>query len=128
MSIDVRYYSRSGHTKAVAEAIAKGAGCSAKSVDSPINEKADILFIGSGLYAASLDKNLSTFLEKLDAARVGKVVMFGTSAITKRAFTLMRRILEGKGIKVEDDFFYVRSAPSDSQLKSAEEFGAKHTK
>ena len=54
MSTAVRYYSRSGNTKLVAEAIAKALGVSAVSVDRPeaaLNEKADVLFIG-GLRSA----------------------------------------------------------------------------
>ena len=125
MSTQVRYYSRSGHTKAVAEAIAKGAGCEAESVSFGLKEKTDVLFVGSGLYAAMLDKNLKDFLEKLDPAMVGKVVMFGTSAITKRAFRLMKKILEGRGVKVEEEYFYVKSAPNAGQLKEAEAFGTK---
>ena len=46
MSTAVRYYSRSGNTKLVAEAIAKALGVSAVSVDRPeaaLNEKADVM-------------------------------------------------------------------------------------
>lgn len=125
MSTQVRYYSRSGHTKALAEAIARGAGCEALPVSTALTEKADVLFVGSGLYAAMLDKNLKVFLEALDPAMVGKAVLFGTSAITKRAFPLMRNILERKGIKVEEEYCYAKSAPSAEQLKEAEAFGAK---
>ena len=65
MSVAVRYYSRSGNTKLLAEAIAKGANVKATSVDTPeskIEEKVDILFIGGALYAYGLDKNLKEYL------------------------------------------------------------------
>lgn len=58
MNAAVRYYSRSGNTKAVAEAIAKGAGVQAVSVDAAdakITEPVDVLFIGGALYAYGLD-------------------------------------------------------------------------
>ena len=48
MSTAVRYCSRSGNTKAVAEAIAKAAGVEAVSVDSAdagLKETVDVLFI-----------------------------------------------------------------------------------
>ena len=54
MSVAVRYYSRSGNTKAIAEAIAKAARVHAVSVDAPmagLEETADVLFIGGALYA-----------------------------------------------------------------------------
>ena len=49
MGVAVRYYSRSGNTKAVAEAIAKAAGVKAVSVDqkdAALKEPVDVLFIG----------------------------------------------------------------------------------
>ncbi|MBQ3427710.1 MAG: hypothetical protein IJH37_11310 [Clostridia bacterium] len=48
MNIAVRYYSRSGNTKAVAEAIAKAVNVDAVSVEKPeaqITEPVDVLFI-----------------------------------------------------------------------------------
>ncbi len=61
MNIAVRYYSRSGNTKLLAEAIAKGVGVEAISVDaanSKIEKEVDVLFIGGALYAYGLDKHL----------------------------------------------------------------------
>ena len=45
MNIAVRYYSRSGNTKGVAEAI------SVDSEDAKMNEDVDVLFVGGSLYA-----------------------------------------------------------------------------
>ena len=51
MKIAVRYYTRSGNTKKLAEAIAKAVGAEAKTVDEPLWEDVDILFLGSSVYA-----------------------------------------------------------------------------
>ena len=54
-----------------AEAIARGAGVEAVSVDSPaapIKEHVDVLFIGGALYAYGLDKHLKEYLKNLDPA------------------------------------------------------------
>ena len=54
MKVQVRYYSRSGNTKILAEAIAKGVNTKAISIDDSnalINDKTDVLFIGGALYA-----------------------------------------------------------------------------
>ena len=125
MSVAVRYYSRSGHTKALAEAIARGAGCEAQSTDTPLEEKTDLLFIGSGLYAASLDKHLKEFLGKIDSSMASSVVLFGTSAISKRALSLMRKELEAKGMNVLGSTFYAKSNPTKESLEAAEKFGRK---
>lgn len=126
MSAEVRYYSRSGHTRKLAEAIAKGAGCSAQAMPRALTEKTDVLFIGSGLYAASLDKNLRSWLEALDPSMVGKAVLFSTAMFSKRALALMEKILTAKGIKVESETLFAKSDPDAAALKAAEEFGRKY--
>ena len=98
----VRYFSRSGNTKAVAQAMAQAIGAQAISTDAPeapLEEKVDILFIGGALYAYGLDENLSAYLEALDAEKVGKAVVFSTSWISKHAGDLIKQALEKKGIE-----------------------------
>jgi flavodoxin len=58
MNIEVRYYSKSGNTKKIANAIAKQAGVSAKSIHEPIQGKVDILFLGTGRYAFDIDPDI----------------------------------------------------------------------
>ena len=75
MSVSVRYYSRSGNTKMLAEAIAKSACVKAISVDSDeakISEKVDVLFIGGALYAYGLDTKLQEYLSTLNVENVEK--------------------------------------------------------
>ena len=64
--------------------------------EAPLEEKADILFIGGALYAYGLDENLSAYLEALDAEKVGKAVVFSTSWISKHAGDLIKQALEIK--------------------------------
>lgn len=128
MSTAVRYYSRSGNTRAVAEAIASAAGVEAVSVDraeAGIKEPVDVLFIGGALYAYGLDNNLSTYLKMLKGTKVNKAVVFSTSWISKHSIDLIKKGLAEAGIPVEDETFYVRSKPSSEQLKNAEVFAAK---
>ena len=66
MSKAVRYYSRSGNTKILADEIAKTLNVSAISVDSEnakIDKPIDLLFIGGALYAYGLDKHLKEYLK-----------------------------------------------------------------
>lgn len=129
MKVEVRYYSRSGNTKMLAEAIAKGAGAEAISVDSsnaPITEEVDVLFVGGALYAYGLDKNLKEYLESLDGSKVKQAVVFSTSWLSKHSIVLIKRMLSQKGIKVEEDYCYAKNTPSEEDLKSAEEFAKKY--
>ena len=125
MNIEVRYYSRSGNTKLLAEAISKALNVPAISVDadnSAINENVDVLFIGGALYAYGLDKNLKKYLEELDGSKIGKAVVFSTSWLSKHSVDLIKNSLKKKGIKVEEEYCYYKNTPSESELKEAESF------
>lgn len=125
MHTAVRYYSRSGNTKAVAEAIAAAAGVSAVSVDSPdaaLTEPVDVLFIGGALYAYGLDRHLKDYLATLDRDKVQKAVIFSTSWISKHSIDLIRKALESAGISVAQDTFYVKNHPDSTQLEEAAQF------
>ena len=93
MNIAVRYYSRSGNTKLLADAIAKGLNVNAISVDdkdSKIEENTDILFIGGALYAYGLDKNLKEYLSSIDGSKVNRAVVFSTSWLSKHSIDLIK--------------------------------------
>ena len=125
MSAAVRYYSRSGNTKALAEAIAQGAGVSAVSVDAgdaALREPVDVLFIGGALYAYGLDKNLKEYLKTLKTDSAKKAVVFSTSWISKHSIDLIRGALTKAGIPVAAETFYVKNRPNEKQLKEAAEF------
>ena len=50
MKIAVRYYTKTGNTKRLAEAIAKEVGVEALPISTPIAEPVDILFLGNSYY------------------------------------------------------------------------------
>ena len=128
MSTAVRYYSRSGNTKAVAEAIAKAAGVPAVSVDAAdaaLQEPADVLFIGGALYAYGLDSRLKEYLKTLKAGDAARAVVFSTSWVSKHALDLIKKALNEAGIPAEAETFYVRNKPSEDDLKKAEAFARK---
>lgn len=125
MKAAVRYYSRSGNTKALAEAIAKGAGVTALSVDkneARLSEQAEVLFIGGALYAYGIDRHLRDYLAALAPETVGKAVLFSTSRISRHALELMKKALESKGIAVADEVCYCKGHPDARQLQEAEAF------
>lgn len=129
MSVAVRYFSRGGKTKQVAEGIAKALGVGAVSVDSAdaqLKEHVDVLFVGGALYAYGLDKHLDSWLDQLDATKVERAALFSTSWISKHALGLMRKKLEGKGISVAADELYLKSGAVDGATAQIEEFALAH--
>lgn len=128
MNIAVRYYSLTGNTKAVADAVAGAVGVKALSVDAPqaeIKESVDLLFIGGALYAYGLDKHLKVYLKTLKKEKVKKAVVFSTSWLSKHSVDLIKNGLKEAGIPVEEEFFYVKNKPSDEQKKQAADFARK---
>lgn len=129
MKTAVRYYSRSGNTRLLAEAIAKGAGVPAVSVDAAdaaLSEQVDVLFIGGALYAYGLDSHLKTYLAGLDGSKVKKAVVFSTSWLSKHSLALIKDALTAKGIAVEEKTLYAKNKPSAGYLKEAEEVAKKY--
>lgn len=129
MRAAVRYYSRSGNTKAVAEAIAEAAGVSAISVDASdaaITEPVDVLFIGGALYAYGLDSHLKDYLKTLKKDDAKQAVVFSTSWISKHSIDLIKKALSEAGIAVVSESFYVKNKPNDAQLKATADFARKY--
>lgn len=128
MNIAVRYYSRSGNTRAVAESIAAAANVKAVSVDQPaaaLAEPADVLFIGGALYAYGIDSHMKEYLKSLKKGDAKKAVVFSTSWISKHAIDLIKKGLGEAGIPVVEESFYVKNKPDSEQLKAVEAFARK---
>lgn len=62
MNIQVRYYSRGGNTKKLAEVIAKTAGCKAEQIPAPVDGKADILFLGASVYWGGISAEVKDYI------------------------------------------------------------------
>jgi flavorubredoxin len=126
MNISVRFYSKTkaGNTKKLAIAIADELGTEAISVvDEPslIND-VDILFLGGAPYANIMAPELREYAENIDPNKVGRVVLFSTSNWARRTVNALKKILRGKGIKVDDDYFYVHMLSVNQKLDEAKEF------
>ncbi|SHK25364.1 Flavodoxin [Anaerocolumna jejuensis DSM 15929] len=104
----VRYCSKTGNTKKLAEQIAATLGCKAETVDHSIQSKADILFLGCSVYWGGIDPVIKNFIQNLDAKYVKKIVVFSTSALAERAYPGIQRLLKEKEICVSEDNFYCR--------------------
>lgn len=108
MKTAVRFFSQTGNTKKIADKIADIAGCKSESVTVGLDEKVDILFLGASVYGASIAKQVSDFIARLHAEDIGQVVVFSTSAISKRGYKLMKRELKTRKIPVADEHFYCK--------------------
>ncbi len=109
MNTQVVYFSKSGNTKKLAEAIAQTAGVKATPIQGgKAVTQADILFLGASVYWAGIDGAVKRYIEQLDGRKVKKVVVFSTSALAERAFPDIKKRLTQAGIDVAEENFYCR--------------------
>ena len=127
MTKAVRYFSKLGNTKTIAEAIAEGAGVEAISItDEPeLKAPVDILYLGGAPYANIMAPELRKYAEGLDKERVGKVILFTTSNWSRRTVLALRKLLKAKGIPVDNDYFYAHMLHIKGRIHAAYEFGKK---
>ena len=127
MTKAVRYFSKLGNTKTIAEAIAEGAGVEAISItDEPeLKAPVDILYLGGAPYANIMAPELRKYAEGLDKERVGKVILFTTSNWSRRTVLALRKLLKAKGIPVDNDYFYAHMLHIKGRINAAYEFGKK---
>ncbi len=129
MKIAVRYYTKSGNTKKLADAIAKAIGVEALTTDEPLRENVDVLFLGSSVYAAGVAREVKDFVSSIDVS-VGKVVNFSTAAIIDSTYKQVKKVVEAKGIKMSDKEYHCRgsfkimhrSKPDKVDLQMAADF------
>lgn len=125
MKTAVRYFSKLGNTKKIAEAIAQGAGVKAVSIadDPKLQEYVDILFLGGAPYANIMAPELKEYAESLKAEQVGRVILFTTSNWSRRTVLALRKLLSNNGIKVDKEYFYAHMLHINGRIEAAREFG-----
>lgn len=104
MKAAIRYYTRGGNTKKLAEAISKAIGVDAMTTAEPLTEDVDVLFLGSSVYAFDVDDEVKNFINNLNV-KVGKVVNFSTAALVKSTYNQVAKLLEKKHIPLAKEEF-----------------------
>lgn len=65
MKYAVRYYTKTGNTKKLAQAVAEALGVEALPISKPLSEPVDLLFLGNSYYAFSIDPEVRSFCSHL---------------------------------------------------------------
>ncbi len=108
MKTAVRYYTKTGNTKRLAEAVAEAVGAEALTLDHPIEEPVDILFLGNSYYAFNIDPEVREFIRKLDKNKVGRIVNFGSAAMLNSTFKKVKAEADKLGIPMDEREFHCR--------------------
>ena len=101
-------------------------------VEEPLREDVDILFLGSSVYAYGVDDSIKKFISNIDVT-VGKVVNFSTAALIKSTYKQVGKLLAEKGIAQAEEEFYCKGSfgpmhkgkPDEKDCKAAAAFAKK---
>ena len=109
MKIAVRYFTRTGNTKKLADAVAKAAGVEALPISEPIGDDVDALFLASSVYAAGVAGDVKKFIKSIDV-QVGEVVNISSAAIIESTYAQIKGLVENQGMKMSDKEYHCRGA------------------
>ncbi|ADC46215.1 MULTISPECIES: flavodoxin family protein [Methanobrevibacter] len=107
MKIAIRYYSKTGNTEKLAEAIGEAIGVAPKTIDEPLNEDVDILFLGNSVYNAGADSKVKEFLKNIDV-NVGSIVNVSSAALIESTYKQIKKEAEKCGLNMDDREFHCR--------------------
>lgn len=135
MNVAVRYYTRGGNTKKVADAIAGELGVEALDITNEVKD-ADVLFIGASMYAFKVDKNIKDFVNNLKQENAKKIAVFSTSASDTSTHKKIKKCIKDKSIVIIDEYFSAPGAflkmnkgrPNDTDLDNAKKFATEVVK
>ncbi|MBR3539461.1 MAG: flavodoxin [Eubacterium sp.] len=134
MTFAVRYYTKTGNTKRLAEAIAKELGVEALPISEPVTEPVDALFLGNSYYAFTIDPEVREFVSSLDKSKVGKIVNFGSAAMLNSTYKKVKAVAEKVGIPMDEKEFHCKGEfkafhkgrPNEEDLKAAAAFARQY--
>ena len=108
MNIAVRYYTKTGNTKRLAEAVAEAVGAEALPLSTPVSEPVDILFLGNSYYAFNIDPEVRNFIHSLDKDKVGRIVNFGSAAMLNSTWKKVKAEADKAGIAMDEHEFHCK--------------------
>ena len=108
MTYAVRYYTKTGNTKRLAEAMAKELGVEALPISEPVNEAVDYLFLGNSYYAFTIDPEVRAFVTSLDKEKIGKIVNFGSAAMLNSTYKKVKAVADKVGITMDEKEFHCK--------------------
>lgn len=130
MKIAVRYYTKTGNTKRLAEAIADAVGAEALPISVSVDEPVDVLFLGNSYYAFNIDPEVREFIHSLDSSKVGCIVNFGSAAMLNSTWKKVKAEADKTGVTMDKREFHCKGEfkglhkgrPNEKDLKDAAEF------
>ena len=109
MKAAVRYFSKTGNTKKLAEAAASAIGVTAKEVGQPLEENVDILFLCNSVYWNGVDKAVKAFL-KAPGHKIGNLVNISSAALKESTYKQVKSLAAEAGIPIDEREFHCKGS------------------
>ena len=121
--IRIRYYSKTGNTKAVANYISACLDTEALEINNDdYDTECGLLFLGGAPYANVMSSKRREYALNLNPYKVKAVALFTTSNWSKRTVRALKKILREKNIFVFDEYLYVHMLKVNSSRNKAFNF------
>ena len=122
MKAAVRYYSRTGNTKKLAEAAADAIG-------QPLEEDVDILFLCNSVYWNCIDGKVKAFL-KSPGHKIGMLVNVSSAALKESTYKQVKAYAAEVGVPVDEREFHCKGSfmalhkgkPDQSDIENVKRF------
>ncbi len=105
MKYAIRYYSKSGNTEKLANAISEVLDVPAYDISHELTEDVDVLFFGSGVYGCALDPAVVKYISNI-GVNVGEFVNFSTSGMMTSNYYLIKNVINTTNISLSDCEFH----------------------
>ena len=129
MTIAVRYFTRSGNTKRLAEGVAEALGVAAESVEAGLSEKTEAVFLCNSVYAAGVDDAVKSFIAA-NKDKIGTLYNLSTAALLTSSYKMVRKLAEENGVTLSEKEFHCRgqfgplhaNRPTAADIRNAADF------
>lgn len=105
MKIAIRYYSKTGNSQKLADAMAEVLHVTAKPVSVPLDDPVDILVLCNSLYYAEVDKHVFQFIED-NASKMRKLVNVSNGAVFESSYDQIKEACEKAGVEIAREEFH----------------------
>lgn len=105
MKYAIRYYTKTGNTKKLADAISDVLDIQAFDIKEEITEDVDTLFLGTSIYGDAIDPAVIKFFDNLKV-NINKIILFGTSGTMKSAYDDIASLCLVHDIQLDEKEFH----------------------
>jgi menaquinone-dependent protoporphyrinogen IX oxidase len=137
MKTAVVYYTKTGHSRKIADAIANELHIQAEDIkNNPKLNAVDLLFIVGGIYAGKSDPGIISYVKSIESSTVKKVALVTSCSSNKTKQIEIREILERNKVEVIPEEYMCKGSflflshghPDQTDINSAVDYAKRLVK